>query len=226
MAKKRKRKRQSKKQIQRRKRRIIRTGIVVIILITLLCIFSSTVVSLLSILGFHRVKQVDGIAIEERFITPNEYSRPQKKLKKVKGVVVHYTANPGSDAKANRDYFNNLSITHTTYASSHYVIGLDGTVIQCIPLNEIAYASNGRNDDTISIECCHPDDTGKFNDQTYDSLVKLVAWLCGKYNLDKEDVIRHYDVTGKNCPKYYVENEEAWLIFKEDVFSYIEQYGE
>ena len=38
-----------------------------------------------------------------------------------------------------------------------------------------------------------------------------------KFDLDENDVIRHYDVTGKICPKYFVEDEEAWKGFKEDV---------
>ena len=90
---------------------------------------------------------------------------------------------------------------HQTKASSHFVIGLDGEIVQCIPCNEIAYASNNRNSDTIAIECCIPDDTGKFNDSTYQSLIELTTWLIGRYDLGIEDVIRHYDVTGKNCPK-------------------------
>ena len=49
-----------------------------------------------------------------------------------------------------------------------------------------------------------------------------MAWLCGKYNLDKDGIIRHYDVTGKKCPKYFVDHEDAWEQFKEDVFIYIE----
>ena len=123
------------------------------------------------------INEVDGDAVIQDFLTPNEYSRPQTPLKKVKGIVVHYTANPGTDAKANRDYFESLSVTHETHVSSHYIIGLDGTVIQCIPTNEIAYASNDRNKDTISIECCHKKKSGKFTKETYDALVKLVATL-------------------------------------------------
>ena len=98
-------------------------------------------------------------------------------------------------------------------------------IIQCIPCNEIAYASNERNADTISIECCIPDDTGKFTDATYGSLVHLVTWLMGRYDLTTDDVIRHYDVTGKACPKYYVENEAAWEQFKSDLVDYIETNG-
>ena len=71
--------------------------------------------------------------------------------------------------------------------------------------------------DTVSIECCHPDATGKFTDATYDSLVQLTAFLCSKFNLTENDVIRHYDITGKYCPKYFVENEAAWETFRSDV---------
>ena len=57
-----------------------------------------------------------------------------------------------------------------------------------------------------------------------ESLEQLVAWLCETFSLDPDaDVIRHYDVTGKICPKYYVENEDAWLSFKQDVSTRIEE---
>lgn len=155
----------------------------------------------------------------------NEYSRPGTSLSAVKGIVVHYTANPGTTAEQNRSYFQNLKDTGETYASSHFVIGMEGEVVQCIPCNEIAYASNERNADTIAIECCIPDDTGKFNEETYQALLHLTAWLVGRYDLSTDDVIRHYDVTGKECPKYYVENEEAWEQFKADLLAYIDTYG-
>ncbi len=155
----------------------------------------------------------------------NEYSRPGTALSTINGIVVHYTGNPGTTAEQNRSYFQNLKDTGEAYASSHFVVGIDGEIVQCVPCNEIAYASNERNEDTISIECCIPDDTGKFTDATYQSLVELVTWLMGRYDLGTDDVIRHYDVTGKECPKYYVENETAWFQFKEDLLSYIEVNG-
>ena len=140
-------------------------------------------------------------------------------------MVVHYTANPGSTAQQNRDYFENLKDTHTTKVSSNFVIGLEGEIIQCIPTSEIAYASNSRNTDTVSIECCHTDETGKFTDATYDSLVQLTAFLCSKLNLTENDVIRHYDITGKDCPKYFVENEAAWETFRSDVGAVLAEYA-
>lgn len=156
-------------------------------------------------------------AIDERLLTPNEYSRPQLPLKSVRGIVVHYTANPGTDADDNRNYFENLRTSKTTYVSSHFIIGLKGDIIQCIPLDEVAYASNERNKDTLSIECCHKNKNGKFTKETYNSLVKLTAWLCSEYKLDTDDIIRHYDVTGKACPLYFVEHEDKWQEFLKDV---------
>ena len=151
--------------------------------------------------------------IDEQLIQTNGSARRGKKLEEVKNIVIHYVANPGTTAKQNRDYFNN----DDTKVSAHFVVGLEGEVIQCIPLDEISSATNDRNVDTVSIEVCHPDESGKFADATYESVVKLTAWLCKKYNLTQNDVIRHYDVTGKDCPKYYVEHPAAWKQLQEDI---------
>lgn len=155
--------------------------------------------------------------IDVELLTVNPNSRPGQPTEKITGIVMHYTANPGASAMDNRNYFEGLKDSQETMASSNFIIGLEGEIIQCVPTWEVAYASNERNIDTVSIECCHPDETGKFNDATYKSMVQLCAWLCLKFDLDEEAVIRHHDVTGKNCPKYFVENEEAWKKFKADV---------
>jgi len=155
--------------------------------------------------------------MDVELLTVNPYSRSGKESERITGIVIHYTANPGSGAKANRDYFEGLKDSHITNASSHFVIGLDGEIIQCIPTWEVAYASNDRNNDTVSIECCHPDDSGVFDKATYKSMVELTAWLCLKFDLTEKEVIRHYDVSGKNCPKYFVEDEDAWDQFRKDV---------
>ena len=158
--------------------------------------------------------------IEQDFIRKNIYSRPAVSLKQVDGIVIHYVANPGSTAKQNRDYFDSLADQkeNGTSASAHFIVGLEGEIVQAVPISEMAYASNNRNSDTIAIESCHPDETGKYNPQTYESMVKLTAWLCSELELNpKKDIIRHYDINGKNCPKYFVEDEDAWKQFLNDV---------
>ena len=103
---------------------------------------------------------------EVELLDVNEYSRPGTPLKEIKGIVVHYTANPGTTAKNNRDYFQGLKDSHETKVSSHFVVGYEGEIVQCVPSTEIAYASNSRNEDTLSIECCHLDETGAFTNAT------------------------------------------------------------
>lgn len=158
---------------------------------------------------------LDWITVE--LLPLNEFSRPGTPLEEVNGIVIHYVGNPGTTAAQNHSFFTNLAQTGETYASSHFLVGLDGEVLQNVPLNEVAYCSNQRNDDTISIECCHPDETGKFYDSTYQTLVNLCAYLCVEFDLKPDDVIRHYDVTGKICPKYFVDYPEKWEDFHKDV---------
>ena len=155
--------------------------------------------------------------IDVQLLTENDYSRPGYATGKINAIVIHYTANPGSTAQQNRDYFEGLKDSHVTQASSHFIVGLDGEIIQCVPTWEVAYASNSRNEDTVSVETCHPGEDGSYTNATYKSMVRLTAWLCLKFDLTEEDVIRHYDITEKNCPKYFVEHEDAWAKFKQDV---------
>lgn len=160
-----------------------------------------------------------------QLLTPNPYSRPGDPLEEVRDIVIHYVDEPGSTAQQNRDYFESLQ-DGSRSASSHFIISLDGTIVQCIPLGEVAYASNHRNNDSISIENCHPDESGKFTDETYESCVSLAAWLLYAFDLTPDHVIRHYDVTGKDCPLYYVEHPDAWEQMKADIAEKYAAYKE
>lgn len=207
------------------------------LIITLLCIIS---IIFLFFLGFFVIRRaivqeeakkaslMDPLAgappLDVQLLSLNEYSRPGLALENVKNIAIHYTANPGSTAMDNRNYFENLKESHETKVSSHFIVGLHGEIVQCIPTSEMSYATNERNVDTISIECCHPDDTGQFTDDTYQSVVELTAWLCGRFSLDpSQNVIRHYDVTGKDCPRYYVQNPDAWEQMKTDIAKQMEK---
>lgn len=177
--------------------------------------------------GWERPYTVDLKAVEvpdwvkQEFIRKNIFSRPGVSRRKINNIVLHYVANPGSSAEGNRNYFDSLADQDSqkggTSTSSHFIVGLEGEVIQCIPINEIAYANAPRNEDTLSIEVCHPDDTGKYSDATYESVVRLTAWLCTQLKLKSSDVVRHYDINGKLCPKYYVEHEEEWKQLRKDI---------
>lgn len=197
-------------------------------------VFMALVVSVLAglgggyyVWGWERPYTVDLKAVEvpdwvkQEFIRKNIFSRPDVSRRKINNIVLHYVANPGSSAEGNRNYFDSLADQDSqkggTSTSSHFIVGLEGEVIQCIPTNEIAYANAPRNEDTLSIEVCHPDDTGKYSDATYESVVRLTAWLCTQLKLKSSDVVRHYDINGKLCPKYYVEHEEEWKQLRKDI---------
>ena len=158
--------------------------------------------------------------VDEQLIHKHTTARTGIKLNDIKNIVIHYVGNPNTTAQNNRDYFDK----NDTTVSSHFVVGLEGEIIQCVPLFERSAASNERNKDTISIEVCHPDETGEYNEDTYESVVKLTAWLLNEFSLDENDIIRHYDITGKICPKYYVENEDEWEKLKEDVKEKLDEY--
>lgn len=160
--------------------------------------------------------------ITVNLLEQNRYSRPGTELKKVENLFVHYTANRGTSAEQNRSYFANLAETGERSASAHFIIGYEGKIIQCIPLEEEAFAVKGRNDDSISIECCYLSEDGAFTQSTYNSLIDLLAWLCGEYGLSEQDILRHYDEGGKKCPLYYVEHEDEWEQLLEDVAEAIE----
>lgn len=163
--------------------------------------------------------------IDKQFLTISNYNRPGSIRKKTSAIACHYIGNPGTSAQANRNYFENLKDTHTIKASAHYIIGLNGEIIQMIPEEEISWATNSANSYTISIEACHPDETGKFNTETYNSYVELCADICKRWNLDPLNggLIRHYDVTRKVCPKWFVDNPKEWEKFKQDVYNMMHQ---
>lgn len=160
--------------------------------------------------------------IIQNLLTISKYTRPGKKLTNPTAIAWHYVANPGTSALANRNYFESLkngikdANGNNTYASSHYIIGLKGEIIQCIPEQELSYCTESANSYTISIECCHPDITGKPTQATYNSMIWLARDII-KRNPSIKNHIRHYDVTGKICPKWFVDNPEEWEKFKQKI---------
>lgn len=206
----------------KRKRKLRKGRIVMaVIIVAAIVIMSCLVVKRINQNG--EAKKVKNLAeikvpdwIDSQIIDVDGASRNGYKLKGVKDIVVHYVGNPGTTAQQNHDFYAG----NQSNVSSHFVVGLDGEIIQCIPINEWSAASNWRNNDTISIEVCHPDETGKFKKKTYSSLVKLVAWLENVCDIDESHVIRHYDITKKECPRYFVQHEDKWKTFKKNVEKY------
>ena len=221
-------KRRQRRKTKFRRRVKLYTRVGMFLLITLMVVLVGMKLFEIGPFGNQYVEQdeaqmhLDKPDMDVDLLTINPYSRPGTQSEKINNIVIHYTANPGTTAKQNRNYFEGLKDSRKTKASSHFIVGLEGEIIQCVPTWEIAYASNHRNSDTVSIETCHKTSDGAYTKETYKSMVELTAWLCEKFGLTEDDIIRHYDITGKTCPKYFVENEEAWKQFRLDVKNILE----
>jgi N-acetylmuramoyl-L-alanine amidase len=171
--------------------------------------------------------------IERRHLTVNPYSRPGRRLHTVRAIVLHWVANPGSSAGANRDYWEDRKDGRNGYGSAHYVID-DRTVIEAIPPDEMAYHVGARsytrfgqrissypNDATIGVELCHEDWTGALSPTVWDRAVELVGDLCMSYGLPPYAITTHYAITGKLCPRWFVDHADDLDLIRWDVSDYI-----
>ena len=144
--------------------------------------------------------------------------------KKVKYIVVHYTAGNGDTARDNGIYFQRNEVG----ASAHWFVD-ETTAVASVPEQFIAWHCGGanyvhpecRNSNSIGVELCSRRDVDGeyyFLPETVDNAVELIRELMEKYDVPPERVIRHYDVTGKICPAPFVGvGTEDWKEFKEEI---------
>jgi len=73
-----------------------------------------------------------------------------------------------------------------------------------------------RNSNSIGIDMRCFNNNGKLDisETVVQNTVELVAYICKKYGITIVRVVRHYDVTGKNCSAPFVENPSRWEDFK------------
>jgi N-acetylmuramoyl-L-alanine amidase CwlA len=166
-----------------------------------------------------------------KHINKNKYSRPGDKLIKLQAGVIHYTANPGADAEMHYRFFGRGG--GGRYAGAHIFVDRY-KAIEIVPLDEVCYHANDRtlklsalkastsyypggnaNLLTVGIEMCLEKD-GTLHPDTIERTRLVVKYLQEKYPQlrdTKNRFVRHYDVTGKNCPKPFVEDEQKWNAF-------------
>lgn len=169
--------------------------------------------------------------IKQKYLTPNEYSRPQRKLEKVKAIVLHWLAAPRGTPQGVYNYFEERKKGKTGYGSAHFCVGMDGEVMQYMPMEEMAYhvgsktytdyglsLSSYPNNCTIGIEMSHIDWEGSFTDETWDTTVELTAMLLKTYDLGIDDITTHMKIVGwKDCPRWFKTFPKEFDRFKEDV---------
>ena len=196
--------------------------------------------------------QEDPLTILEDILPINQNIRPNSNIIDMKGVVVHYTGSQGATAQNTSDYFKGLANqvgSDPIQASAHYAIGYkDGEIIKMVPEDMIAWTSGGKkytdlanelfekpngftspNSYTVGIETNPVDSLGNFSMNAYTSTVKLTADILYRNDLNPiENLWRHYDMTGKPCPKAFqpditnpdgsTQTNKNWDHFKADVY--------
>lgn len=168
------------------------------------------------------------MTIITKLIPHNNYNCPGTK-QNPKRICIHYFGQAGTTAAKLNEFQHNVAIgmfkdKPESWTSSQYIVGLDGEIIRSVPDNEISYSASGNNQDTIHIECAHPKSDGAFTAATISALCELVRSLMKKYNIAADSVVRHYDLTGKWCPLYYVDNTR-WAALHEKITSESQSSG-
>ena len=149
----------------------------------------------------------------------------------IEWLVMHYTANDGDSDTSNGKYFQQPL---NPVASAHFFVDDDSITIS-VPEDYVAYHCGAyhythpfcRNYNSIGIEMCDAKRDGKVmaTAKTIANAADLAAMLCEKYNIPVDHIIRHYDVTGKLCPKYWVDDPDGIKKFRKKVEERVEMVG-
>ena len=141
----------------------------------------------------------------------------------IKYIVVHYTGTKNAP-----NAINFIKSAQNNYAeSSAHIFVDDNVALVSVPLNYVAwhcgtrgkyYHKYCRNANSIGIEMCCEYINGEWiiHDQVLKNTQELVRQLMKEYNIPIENVVRHYDVTHKLCPRPLVD-ETKWNTFKEGI---------
>lgn len=138
----------------------------------------------------------------------------------VKYLVIHYTSNRGDTAKNNADYFAREKVG----ASAHYFCD-ESEIWQSVKDTDTAWHCGAktykhpecRNSNSIGIEICMNDKSGKVRQGSIDTAAELARYLMKRYGILLANVIRHHDVTGKDCPAPMVDDPALWDAFKKSL---------
>ena len=153
---------------------------------------------------------------------PANYYSGKKRTEAVKFIVLHYTGNTNDTAVNNCKYYRDNKVS----ASAHYYC--DDKGVWCsVPPEYTAWAVGigsrtapysyqshwkiASNANTVSVEMCGGKTSAEASGQTKQNAAELTVELLKKYGLTPSAVIRHFDVTGKYCPWWSVEDPAKWL---------------
>ena len=165
-----------------------------------------------------------------------KHTRSGIAMPNVFGIVVHWLGNAGQGPGGLIRYFDSIRDNGPRFASYHYVIDFDGNVVCLIPEDEVAWHA-GPSDKTnpvirdvlprlpnwctVGVAICHKEWTGQPTAKTESSLVALCVDVCNRHHLTSNRVFRHNDITGKVCPRWYVDNPDRWLALRGEIAKHL-----
>lgn len=119
---------------------------------------------------------------------------------RISKIVVHYT---GTEASAHNNllYFSRTSAG----ASAHYFIDKDGTLRQSVSEGDTAWHAGHWATNLCSVGIEVVSGGADYTEAQINTLAALVADIRARCGVSADNVIRHYDVTGKLCPAPYVD---------------------
>lgn len=173
------------------------------------------------------METLDGVMIE--LAHPRNYNPNIRNVNGIKYIVMHYTGNVGDTAKNNADYYARAEIM----TSAHFFVS-EKDIYQSVPIDHTAYAvglgkrtepyykwpplwKKATNTNSISIEMCGSKDSIEASETTKETACKLAVTLMKKYGLTPSSLCRHYDITGKKCPAWAVNDPGQWLEMRVNV---------
>jgi len=166
-------------------------------------------------------------------IAENEWQVPYHNANDAEYLAIHYLGVNGE----NPDLYNNGY-------GGHFYVSKSGQCYQAAKVSdEIWHVGKGgyeyihddaRNYNTIGIECAtytasgrnNDNETWYFTEATQEACAHLAAWILHHYNIPFDHLLRHGDITTKNCPSPYKRDSGkgsnwTWEQFKARVAEYL-----
>ena len=163
-------------------------------------------------------------------------TKTTKRTKPIEYIVIHSTAMPTSSAKAVAKAFQNT----TKDKSTHYVVD-ETSVYHLVDDDAEVYTwhcgakayrpgCSARNANSIGVDLCDrgldgvdvnsvTDPRWYFPYSTLANAIAVLTYLCSTYHISVDNIVRHYEVTGKHCPICMTQNGREFLLdwLKEEV---------
>ena len=177
--------------------------------------------------------------LKKKYANKNNYGA-KRSTSNIKYIVIHYTANDGDTDEANANYFTSPN----RKASAHYFID-DDSITESVPVEYTAYSVGGSKQDTgskyskngakyygkcinansVSFELCdtQKDKKNNLSKKTRENAIDFIAKKMIELKIPSSNLIRHFDVTGKLCPLYFITDEDDWKKFKKEVVNKIKE---